>query len=275
MKALRIIARSFADFFRDGGLMLAGSLSYFTIMAVVPFCLFLMTMFGHLLGKYPEFYRFFLTRIDDLFPAATDQVTRELLKIISYKGIGKVSLFLYGFLSLQVFGSMEQALNVIFRVRKGRRMLVSFLMALVVVTFIMVLIFLSFSASTAITLLDMLKPYLPGIRIGRITAFLIGYIVPFVLVLLTAAFLYKLMPRTRVPLAHAFRGAVFTAVFLELAKHVFTWYVGQVAEFGKIYGSLTAFVVFLLWMFYSSCIFLIGAEVVRNLGAPGKARGEA
>lgn len=275
MRLLRVISRSFADFFRDGGLMLAGSLSYFTIMALVPFCLFLLTSFGYLLGRYPEFYRFFLARVDDLFPAATDQVTRELLKIISYKGIGKVSLFLYGFLSFQVFGSLEQALNVVFRVRKGRRIVVSLLLALVVVTFIMVLVFLSFAASTFIPLLGVLKPYLPGIRIGRITTFLIGYIVPFVLVLVTVAFLYKLMPRARVPLAHAFRGAVFTAVFLELAKHIFTWYVSRVAEFGRIYGSLTAFVVFLLWMFYSSCIFLIGAEVVRNLGAPRKARGEA
>ncbi|HAM51008.1 MAG TPA: hypothetical protein DCP92_10095 [Nitrospiraceae bacterium] len=36
---------------------------------------------------------------------------------------------------------------------------------------------------------------------------------------------------------------------------------------GTIYGPLSAFVIFLLWVFYSSCIFLIGAEVVHNLGS--------
>ncbi|MBI5188491.1 MAG: YihY/virulence factor BrkB family protein [Nitrospirae bacterium] len=55
-------------------------------------------------------------------------------------------------------------------------------------------------------------------------------------------------------ISHAFIGALFT------------WYVGTVMRFGTIYGPLTAFVVFLLWVFYSSCIFLIGAEVVHNQG---------
>jgi uncharacterized BrkB/YihY/UPF0761 family membrane protein len=32
-----------------------------------------------------------------------------------------------------------------------------------------------------------------------------------------------------------------------------------------IYGSLTAVVAFLLWVFYAACIFLIGAEIVKNL----------
>ncbi len=36
-----------ADFFRDGGIMLAGSLSYFFMMMVVPFSLFLIALGGH------------------------------------------------------------------------------------------------------------------------------------------------------------------------------------------------------------------------------------
>jgi uncharacterized BrkB/YihY/UPF0761 family membrane protein len=39
----------------------------------------------------------------------------------------------------------------------------------------------------------------------------------------------------------------------------------KVIKLGTIYGPLSAFVIFLLWVFYSSCIFLIGAEIVRNL----------
>jgi uncharacterized BrkB/YihY/UPF0761 family membrane protein len=39
----------------------------------------------------------------------------------------------------------------------------------------------------------------------------------------------------------------------------------NVFKLGTIYGPLSAFVIFLLWVFYSSCIFLIGAEVVHNL----------
>jgi membrane protein len=77
---------------------------------------------------------------------------------------------------------------------------------------------------------------------------------------------YLFFPKTKVRTRHALIGALFTTIFLEIAKHFFTWYVGTVVHFGTIYGPLTAFVVFLLWVFYSSCILLIGAEVVHNLG---------
>jgi membrane protein len=77
---------------------------------------------------------------------------------------------------------------------------------------------------------------------------------------------YILFPKTKVRTSYAFTGALFTTVFLEVAKHLFTWYVGTVVKYGTIYGSLTTFVVFLLWAFYSSCIFLIGAEIVHHQG---------
>jgi uncharacterized BrkB/YihY/UPF0761 family membrane protein len=39
----------------------------------------------------------------------------------------------------------------------------------------------------------------------------------------------------------------------------------KVSQFGVVYGSLTAVVIFLLWVFYAACIFLVGAEIVSNL----------
>jgi membrane protein len=115
---------------------------------------------------------------------------------------------------------------------------------------------------------------MPMIKIGAITKFLLRFVLPFVLVMFLIMLLYVLLPRTRVSVPNALRGAFFATVLLELAKHAFTWYVSSVAHFGKIYGSLTAFVMFLLWMFYSSSIFLIGAEIVHNLQSPKAMRGE-
>lgn len=41
---------------------------------------------------------------------------------------------------------------------------------------------------------------------------------------------------------------------------------------GTIYGPLSAFMIFLLWVFYSSCIFLVGAKFVHNLGEQQKGK---
>jgi membrane protein len=102
---------------------------------------------------------------------------------------------------------------------------------------------------------------------GLITVFLLQFAVPFLMVWFTITVMYIFFPTINVKISPALSGALFAAVFLEIAKHIFTWYVGTVVQFGTFYGPLTAFVVFLLWVFYSSCIFLIGSEVVHNLSA--------
>lgn len=270
MSFFRVIGRSFADFIRDDGLMLAASMSYFFIMALIPFCLFLITLLGYFLGHYPEFYDFFTLRVMNLFPAVTHEVTDEIVKLISYTGIGKFSLVLYAFLSYQLLGSLENSLNVIFKVKKKRNFFVSVLISIGVITLIIALLLTSFAAASIIPFLKALKAYLPMLKIGRITEFIIRFVLPFVLVLFTVAFMYVILPKTKVRLGDAVKGAVFTAILLEVAKHVFTWYVGSVAAFGRIYGPLTAFIVFLLWAYYSSSILLIGAEIVHNLGGSRK-----
>jgi membrane protein len=274
VKGIRLIARSFADFFLDNGLMLAGSMSYFTMMAMVPLSLFLVTLFGHFLGEYPGFYKFFLSRITNFFPAVTQEITQDLAKIITFRGIGKVSLLLYGLLSYQVFASIETALDAVFKVRKRRHVLLSLLLSLGVVSLVIALLTVSFAAASLISFLKVSAPELFGIRIGGFSRLLLRFVLPFVLVMLLVVVLYVLVPQTKVRIFPALRGAFFTTVMLEIAKHAFTWYVSSVAHFGRIYGPLTAFVVFLLWMFYSWSIFLIGAEIVHNLGSRKSLRGE-
>jgi membrane protein len=264
VKFFKIIARSFADFFKDGGIMLAGSLSYFSMMALVPFCIFVITIFGYILGHYHGFYEFFSNRLVSFFPDITSGITKELRKLIIFKGIGTISLVIYGILSFQVFSSIENALNVIFKVKKKRTFFWSIILSLIIVTLIIIMIIISFAATSLIPLLKTLRQVFPDLRIGMITGFLIQYVVPFFAVLFTVTVLYTFFPKTRVRISHAFIGALFTTVFLEVAKHIFTWYVGTVVKFGTIYGPLTAFIVFLLWVFYSSCIFLLGAEIVHN-----------
>ncbi len=264
MKYLNILAKSFLDFFRDGGLMLAGSISYFSMMAIVPLCLFLIAIFGYLLGHYPEFYEFFSQRLISFFPDITKGITKELGRLTTFQGIGTFSLILYGVLSFQVFASVENALHIIFEVKKKRTFFWSLIISFITVTFLIIMLLISFAATTMIPLLKTAKEIFPELRIGLITGFLIQYVVPFFMVFFTITVIYIFFPRMKVRPSYALTGAFFSTVFLEIAKHVFTWYVGTVVKFGTIYGPLTAFVVFLLWVFYSSCIFLIGAEMVHN-----------
>jgi membrane protein len=262
----KVILKSVSDFFRDGGPVLAGSIAYFFLMSFVPFCLLLVSLFGYLLGGNEEFFQFFTARLLRFFPAATSEVSKQLTALVVYRQIGIFTLVLYLYFSYQLYMALEAAIRVIFRQREGRSLLSSILFSFFVITLIASLILASFAATSAVQLLASLLEVFPFLRIGVLTGFLIGYVIPVLLVLFVTTVLFMFLPVKRASFADAFRGGIFTSIFLEAARHIFTLYIINAApQYGAIYGSLSTFVILLLWVFYSSCIFFIGAEVVRNL----------
>ncbi|MDD5434076.1 MAG: YihY/virulence factor BrkB family protein [Nitrospira sp.] len=264
---MKVLLKSFGDYFKDDGPMLAGSISYFFVMAIFPFCLFLVSVLGYLIGENRAFYDFLLKELVRFFPAAAFKITRELAAVITYKKIGILTLLIYGFFSYQLFQALERAINSIFKEKVKRSFLRSAALSLMIVTLIIALIIISFGATSAISMLKYFSNYFPGLVIKNITKILIGFIIPMVLVSLIATALYILLPNKRVMTGHALAGGLFTAFFLEAAKHLFTFYLAsKLSDLGAIYGPLTAFVIFVLWIFYSASIFLIGGEVVHNIG---------
>lgn len=267
---LGVLAKSFIDFFRDGGIMLAASISYFAMMAIVPFCLFLVTIFGYFLGGQGEFYQFLSSKLMSFFPKVTSQITEELRRLITYKGLGKFTLILYGVLSYGLFSSLESSIKVIFKVKTKRSFIISVVLSLLIVTLLIALFIISFGATSWVSMLRHMQEFFPGLKISKVTGFLIRFVIPFILMLAIITKLYLLLPKKKIRGSHALFGALLTTIFLEAAKHLFTICVLNVFSLGTIYGPLSAFVIFLLWVFYSSCIFLIGAEVVHNLEGPGR-----
>ena len=265
--SLRVLFKSFIDFFRDDGPILAGSISYFFVMAIFPFCLFLVSIFGYFLGENREFYNFFLEKLIYFFPEATSEITKELGTIITHRKIGLFTLLLYGFFSYQLYLSAEKAINVIFKEKATRPFLISTLFSLSIVTLMITLLIITFGAISLIPMFKFLTNFLPGLVISKITIILVGFILPLFLVTVIATSFYIFLPKKNVKTRHALIGGLFTALFLEAAKHLFTFYVAlKLSNIGTIYGSLSAFIIFVLWVFYSASIFLIGGEVVHNLG---------
>ncbi|MBN2654264.1 MAG: YihY/virulence factor BrkB family protein [Nitrospirae bacterium] len=261
----KLIIKSFGDFFRDNGIMLAGSISYFSMMALIPFCLFIITLIGYFLGSDTDLLKYFTSKLVSFFPKATSEVANQLQKIISYKKIGHISILIYGLLSFQLLSALETATNSIFKTKKKRHFALSLILQTLILTLIMILIVISFGATSAISLLTELKDYFPQIKIGAFTKFMIKYIVPFLLITMAVAVMYILLPVRKVRISSALKGALLTAALLEVAKNIFTFYVGKVIKLGTIYGPLSAFTIFLLWVYYSASIFLIGAELVHNI----------
>lgn len=264
----RVFLKSFIDYFRDDGPMLAGSISCFFIMTIFPFSIFMVSILGYFLGGNRAFYDFLLRELVHFFPQATSEITKELGTIMTYKRIGLLTLVIYGFFSYQLFMTLERALNLIFKQKVKRPFFISAALSFVIITLIITLLIISFGATSVISMLKFLTGFFPKLVIKVITRILIGFVVPLFLISLIATSLYILLPKVRVKISHALTGGLFTALLLEAAKHLFTFYIAlKLPHLGSIYGPLSAFVIFVLWIFYSASIFLIGSKVVHNLGS--------
>ena len=86
---------------------------------------------------------------------------------------------------------------------------------------------------------------------------------------LALTMLYKLVPARPVPMRDAIVGAVLAAVAFELAKLGFKVYMRQVPTYRIVYGALAALPLFLIWIYVSWIILLIGAAVTATLAERG------
>ncbi len=95
------------------------------------------------------------------------------------------------------------------------------------------------------------------------------YVLPFITTWLLLVAVYKFLPHTRVKFVSAAWGAFIGALLLTLARPLFTLYVMNAIRYERIYGSLGAIPIFLLWLWLLWVIVLFGAEVsftIQNVG---------
>lgn len=262
MHVIRSFGRSLTAFVRDDCFNLAASISYFLIVSIVPLSLLMVALFGYVLGESQELYQYALAKLISAFPSVTRSVTAELKSLIIFRGISSFTFLVYCFLSLQLFYSMEHAMNVIFEVPKKRHIFVSILWSILTVTLVMLFLMLAFFLSSFAGVFREHPMNVFGIAVGLKVAILLKYIIPYLLVLSVFTTIFIIVPKARVRTIHAFYGALLVTVLWDLGKNFFTWYVKNVADLGMIYGSLTTFIFALLWVYYSSCIVLLGGEFV-------------
>lgn len=91
------------------------------------------------------------------------------------------------------------------------------------------------------------------------------YLLPFILETVAFLLLYLVMPNVRVSFTHGLIGALVAASLFELTKKGFVLYLVNFAGYEVIYGALSTLPIFLIWIYLSWVVALLGAEVVAVL----------
>jgi membrane protein len=270
--------RTLRQRFREDRLGLtAGSLTFTTLIALVP----LLTVMLAVFAAFPMFstFRGALEKyfLQSLVPDAIAKPVLTALTQFAAKAsrLGSVGLVLLLFTAIALMLTIDRTLNAIWRVRRPRPIAQRILVYWASITLGPLALGISLTlTSYAISASHGVVSALPG-GVGL----LLG-VLQFGLLLAAVAGLFHYVPNTVVMWRHAFAGGLFVATGFELAKHLLAWYVEQVPTYSTIYGAFAAVPIFLVWMYLGWVIVLLGAvlaayapslqmRVVRRSAAPG------
>jgi membrane protein len=246
------------QFNRDKLIIRASGLAYSSLLATVPLIAVIFSVlaaFGaldELQLKVQDFLlsNFLPTQHDEIV-GLLDQFTANTTKL---GFLGFVFLTLAAILLLD---SIESNFNDIYHVTSRRRLIPKITAYTSVLVFGTLFIGASLSISARVETM-LLRGV--GVDLSWITRQL-SWLFPLVLAFLAFLVLYTVVPFSRVRFKSAVLGAATSAILFELGKNVFADWVGQTVRYSTVYGSLAAVPIFLIWLYVTWIIVLLGLEV--------------
>jgi membrane protein len=163
-----------------------------------------------------------------------------------------------------VFGEMQAALNKIWKAEsKGTtvgRLVRARAKSLGLVAALGFLLMVSLAVSAGLTAFaERINAMLP---FGGIILSALNILVSLALISFVFAAVFKVLPDCELQWRDVVVGAVITAILFIAGKSLIGWYVGSSAV-ASTYGAAAGLIVLLLWVYYTSQIFLFGAELAR------------
>ena len=255
---IRSLARQFQA---NQGILNAAALTYTTLFAVVP----LMTVSYSMLAAVPNFRgagEQVQAWIFDNFVPATGAVVQDYLSTFAAQAqsltvIGIVFLVIT---SIMMMKNIEGAFNRIWRVAEPRKGLSSFLLYWAVLSLGPILIGVGLLLTSYIASLSIITSATELVGRARMLS-----VLPPLFSALAFMLLYAAVPNCRVPLKNAAIGGLFAAILFEIAKRGFVQFVTLSPSYQLIYGAFAAVPLFLVWIYISWGIILLGAELTRLL----------
>lgn len=249
-------------FFRDDCPSIAASLSYTTLLSMVPLLAIALAIFSVLPladGLYEKVEHAVLENvIPDIGSEIQEQITGFVAKANQASGIGFAALFVTGFFLLN---TIVGAFDTIWRVTDQRALWLRILMKWVF------LIAWPFMVGLSITLSSYAFAMVQwvGLPADIESVFPTAQALAFAVAVLAFLALYMTLPGRRVRFLDALIGAVLAALLFDLLKRGFGLYLQYFPTYQAIYGVLAAVPIFLLWMYLTWIVVLLGAELTASL----------
>jgi membrane protein len=259
--------RTVVSFYNDQMTHHAAALTYYELMSLFPAPLLGLSLLG-LIGQYPETYNAIINYLEDVAPASVVQPLDDSLRTaLQNKSTAATALVVSAVVAFYgTTGALEaarRALNVVFEVENGRGFFMrkaidiastAVLLVLVVTTLILTFVGGRFAD-------DIFGFVGLGDTAAKIWS-LVRWPAAVAMAMLIFALVYYVTPDVK---QRSFRwltpGAVVGVLIWMAASYGLSYYVSRIGDVGAIYGTFTAAIVLIGWLWLTNVALLAGGEL--------------
>ena len=238
----------------------AAQASFYIILALIPFLMLAMSLLQFIV---PVDFEEVIMALNKMLPENMHDLAYRILSELSTKSTGFLSFSAITALWTTSRGaaSLQSGVRKIYKSTREKGFILTRWLSIVhtlvfVIIFVAALILLVFGS----TITDILSKYFGLALIITLFENLRGLIAVLTFTLFFAL-MYKFFAGKKVPFKNQLPGALFSALGWVFFSLVFGLYINSFADYSYIYGSLTALILFSLWLYGCMIIFLLGAEI--------------
>ena len=254
----------FWRFYEERALQTAGSLTYTTLLSLVPLFTVALAIstafpvFDQTMGQLQEFV------LETFLPDAQgiDTIAEQITSFTQNAGrLTAIGMGVFLVTAVMLMTTIDVSLNRLFRVQRQRPMLQQVLMYWAVITLGPVLI----GGSLSMTSFAVGASF-GWLHLGYVGNWVLG-VLPFVFTCLALTLLYGVVPYRAVKPRDALVGGIIAGIAFELAKRGFAVYLTRFPTYTLIYGAFATIPIFLVWLYMSWVVVLAGATLTAMLPA--------
>lgn len=241
----------------------ASSLTYTTLLSLVPIITVILVLFSVVPALEEMRTQVQEMIYKNLLPSSNQNIQNYLDSFAQKSSnlglLGIIGVFVTTIMTLL---TIENAFNQIWRVHERSNWLSSLVRYWTMMTLAPVVLGVAFGASSAIRGLSFLNQSVMGYGIDWATW---THIVSFLVMMTGFVGMYWFIPKTQVPIKNAIISGVVTAILFELLKKTFGVVISNFTSYEAIYGAFAVVPVFLMWLYLSWNVILLGVEISYTL----------
>lgn len=263
---LKEAAKAFSG---DNAVKLSAALSYYTIFAIGPLLVIVLSLSGIFLGEAAVEGKLY-GQIRGLIGSDAAKQVQEIIQNIQKTNNSTIGAIIGGIVlvigATGIFAEIQDSINYIWSLKaKPKRGFIKLLMnRLLSFSLIISLGFLLIVSLVANALMDILNERLTRFFPDTMVYVIYGLNIVLLLAVISLLFaiIFKVLPDGKIKWMDAFVGAFFTSILFLIGKSAIGYYLGN-SKLGTTYGTAASVVIILTWVYYTSIILYFGAEFTK------------